>query len=107
MRVHTQDGVEEIEAAGLIGADGVRSSVRGHLVPSERDAPAYSGCVAWRATLPAESVPAALRAREFQSLAAARRPCRALSAARRVNDQRRRYYRRAAGSRGRRVKPVA
>ena len=59
-----QDGVEEIEAAGLIGADGVRSSVRGHLVPSERDAPAYSGCVAWRATLPAESVPAALRARE-------------------------------------------
>ncbi|MDP3554320.1 FAD-dependent monooxygenase [Methylocystis sp.] len=64
LRVHTQDGVEEIEAAGLIGADGVRSSVRGHLVPSERDAPAYSGCVAWRATLPAESVPAALRVRE-------------------------------------------
>lgn len=64
IRVHTPDGVEEIEAGGLIGADGVRSSVRGHLVPSERDAPAYSGCVAWRATLPAESVPAALRARE-------------------------------------------
>jgi len=64
MRVHTQDGVEEIEAAGLIGADGVRSSVRGHLVPSERDAPAYSGCVAWRATLPADRVPAALRVRE-------------------------------------------
>lgn len=64
IRVHTQDGVEEIEAAGLIGADGVRSSVRAHLVPSERDAPAYSGCVAWRATLPADSVPAALRARE-------------------------------------------
>ncbi|MGE0195924.1 MAG: FAD-dependent monooxygenase, partial [Methylocystis sp.] len=64
MRVHTQDGVEEIEAAGLIGADGLRSSVRGHLLPSERDAPAYSGCVAWRATLPADSVPATLRARE-------------------------------------------
>jgi salicylate hydroxylase len=64
IRVHTQDGVEEIEAAGLIGADGVRSSVRGHLVPSERDAPSYSGCVAWRATLPADSGPTALRARE-------------------------------------------
>jgi len=64
IRVHAPEGVEEIEAAGLIGADGLRSSVRGHLVPSERDAPAYSGCVAWRATLPADSVPAALRARE-------------------------------------------
>lgn len=64
IRVHAPEGVEEIEAAGLIGADGLRSSVRGHLVPSERDAPAYSGCVAWRATLPADSVPAALCARE-------------------------------------------
>jgi salicylate hydroxylase len=64
IRVHTQDGVEEIESAGLIGADGVRSSVRAHLIPSERDAPAYFGCVAWRATLPADSVPAAFRARE-------------------------------------------
>jgi salicylate hydroxylase len=64
IRVHTQEGVEEIEAAGLVGADGVRSSVRAHLVPSERDAPSYSGCVAWRATLPAGSVPKALRARE-------------------------------------------
>jgi salicylate hydroxylase len=64
VRVHTQEGVEEIEAAGLVGADGVRSSVRAHLVPSERDAPSYSGCVAWRATLPADSVPTALRARE-------------------------------------------
>ncbi len=64
IRVHTQEGVEEIEAAGLVGADGVRSSVRAHLVPSESDSPAYSGCVAWRATLPAEKVSAALCARE-------------------------------------------
>lgn len=64
IRVHTQEGVEEIEAPGLVGADGLRSSVRSHLVPSERDAPAYSGCVAWRATLPADGVPAALRARQ-------------------------------------------
>ena len=43
MRVHTQEGVEEIEAAGLIGADGLRSSVRGHLRRlTERFLPALS-----------------------------------------------------------------
>lgn len=64
LRVHTQDGVEEIEAAGLVGADGQRSAVRGHLFRTERDAPFYSGVTAWRALVPAELAPPALRARE-------------------------------------------
>lgn len=64
IRVHTQEGVEEIGAAGLVGADGLRSSVRRQLFPSARDAPFYSGCVAWRAVFPAELAPSALRARE-------------------------------------------
>ncbi|RTL88678.1 MAG: FAD-binding protein [Hyphomicrobiales bacterium] len=64
LRVHAGEGVEEIAAAGLVGADGQRSAVRGHLLPTERDAPVYSGLTAWRALVPAESAPAELRARE-------------------------------------------
>ena len=64
LRVHTSEGVEDVEALGLVGADGQRSSVRGHLLPTERDAPYYSGVTAWRALVPAESAPAALRARD-------------------------------------------
>jgi len=64
LRVHTQQGLEQIEASGLVGADGQRSAVRGHLNPTERDAPFYSGATAWRALVPAELAPAALRARE-------------------------------------------
>lgn len=64
LRVHGENGVEEIEAAGLVGADGQRSAVRGHLFRTERDAPFYSGLTAWRALVPAELAPPALRARE-------------------------------------------
>ena len=64
IRVHRQDEIEEIEAAGLVGADGQRSAVRGHLFRTERDAPFYSGVTAWRALVPAELAPPALRARE-------------------------------------------
>lgn len=64
LRAHGESGVEEIEAAGLVGADGQRSAVRGHLFRTERDAPFYSGLTAWRALVPAELAPAALRARE-------------------------------------------
>lgn len=64
LRVHAAAGLERIEAAGLVGADGQRSAVRGHLFRTERDAPFYSGVTAWRALVPAELAPASLRARE-------------------------------------------
>lgn len=51
-------------AAGLVGADGGRSSVRAQLLPQEADAPVYSGASAWRALVPAERAPEALRAIE-------------------------------------------
>jgi 2-polyprenyl-6-methoxyphenol hydroxylase-like FAD-dependent oxidoreductase len=40
----------------LIGADGVRSSVRGQLVPDLK--PAYAGYIAWRALAPQGDIPA-------------------------------------------------
>jgi salicylate hydroxylase len=64
MRVHGPDEVDEIEASGLVGADGQRSAVRGHLFRAEADAPFYSGVTAWRALVPASLAPPALRARE-------------------------------------------
>ena len=41
----------------LVGADGIRSSVRGLLFPEVR--PAYAGYVGWRGTLPAGALPPA------------------------------------------------
>ena len=64
LRLHGAAGPEDLEAAGLVGADGVRSSVRSFLIRDEKDAPFYSGHTAWRALLPAEAVPPALRAKE-------------------------------------------
>jgi len=64
LRVHGEEGAQDLEAAGLVGADGVRSSVRSFLIRDEKDAPFYSGHTAWRALLPAEAVPPALRAKE-------------------------------------------
>jgi salicylate hydroxylase len=64
LRVHGDKGPEDMEAAGLVGADGVRSSVRAFLLGRKKNAPAYSGHTAWRAVLPAAAVPAALRAFE-------------------------------------------
>ena len=61
LRVHGAAGLEDMEASGLIGADGVRSSVRSFLFRDEKDAPFYTGNMAWRALLPAETVPTALR----------------------------------------------
>jgi salicylate hydroxylase len=64
LRVHSPEGPEDFEALALVGADGVRSSVRSFLNRSDKDAPIYSGHTAWRAILPAESVPLSLRRRE-------------------------------------------
>jgi salicylate hydroxylase len=64
LRAHGPEGVDEIVAAGLVGADGQRSAVRAHLLPTERDAPVYSGRTAWRALIPTELAPPELRARE-------------------------------------------
>jgi len=64
LRVHGAEGPEDFEALALVGADGVRSSVRSFLTHSEKDAPVYSGHTAWRAILPADSVPKSLRRRE-------------------------------------------
>ena len=64
LRVHSAQGPEDFEALALVGADGVRSSVRSFLNRGAKDAPAYSGHTAWRAILPADAVPANLRRRE-------------------------------------------
>ena len=64
LRVHTEKGPEDFEALALVGADGVRSSVRSFLGRGAKDAPAYTGHTAWRAILPADAVPANLRRRE-------------------------------------------
>ena len=64
LRVHGGQGPEDLEALALVGADGVRSSVRSFLSRGAKDAPAYTGHTAWRAILPADSVPASLRGRE-------------------------------------------
>jgi len=66
LRVHGARGAEDFEASALVGADGVRSSVRSFLTKDAKDAPAYSGHTAWRAILPAEAAPSHLRVRETQ-----------------------------------------
>ena len=57
-------GVTRFSAVGLVGADGGRSTVRAQILPQEADAPVYSGASAWRALVPAERAPDALRAVE-------------------------------------------
>ena len=57
-------GGGRFSATGLVGADGGRSGVRAQLLPQEADAPVYSGASAWRALVPAERAPDALRAIE-------------------------------------------
>lgn len=53
---------ESLRADAIVGADGIRSKVRRAL--GDPAPPAFRGYVAWRATLPREAAPAALRAEE-------------------------------------------
>jgi len=46
---------EVVRSLGLIGADGVRSALRAALLPGPE--PQFTGNVAWRATVPAQSMP--------------------------------------------------
>jgi salicylate hydroxylase len=57
-------GAETLEAEAVIGADGLRSAIRDALRLRPDDAPVPVGMTAWRALLPAEAAPAALRERE-------------------------------------------
>jgi salicylate hydroxylase len=52
--VFTESG-ETIHGDALIGCDGIHSAVRSRLLGP--DAPRFTGCIAWRATVPASSLP--------------------------------------------------
>ncbi|MBS9476112.1 FAD-dependent monooxygenase [Ancylobacter radicis] len=52
------DDSESVHACALVGADGLRSSVRGRLHPGV--APSFRHRAAWRATIPAAALPARL-----------------------------------------------
>ncbi len=49
-------------ADALIAADGLRSGVQAHVTRMRAGAPRHTGSVAWRGTVPTDSLPAALRA---------------------------------------------
>ena len=59
VRVHFTDGASE-RADWLIGADGIRSSVRRHLLPDLE--PVYAGYVAWRGLIEQSAMSAEARA---------------------------------------------
>jgi 2-polyprenyl-6-methoxyphenol hydroxylase-like FAD-dependent oxidoreductase len=62
---HFADG-HAIRGDVLIGADGLRSTVRQQCLPDT--APLYAGYVAWRALLPERAIPAAIHAELFMAM---------------------------------------
>lgn len=63
---HMTDG-STVEADVLVGADGLRSTVRGLCLPDI--APLYAGYCAWRALLPESAIPPDIQCELFESMA--------------------------------------